>query len=303
MKYVIVIFALALNGLGYSQQLYKDSLYSYKKVTSETHEFTTINDEKLAFDYYRSAESKGQLPLVICVHGGGFVSGERDSKGLVYFAKRLAARGYAVASVSYRLTMKEVGFGCDITAEEKKKAIDGASSDILRSLEHILSKDSIFKVDRNKVVLLGSSAGAETVLNLAFMTDYSAALKDFKFAGLVSMAGAIMDITAINEQSKIPVQLFHGTGDPTVPYSAASHHYCLGNDPGYLMLYGGSAIAERLRGLGEAYYFYSVTGGAHEWAGKPFNLCFNEIVDFLFNDVVSPTMKRQTERTIHLLPK
>ncbi len=301
MRQFFILFILLDVSSAFAQnQLYRDSIYNYKKVVMQTHEFAAIDDEKLEFDYYRAVEAKGDLPLVICVHGGGFVTGERDSKGLIYFSKRLAARGYAVASVSYRLTMKDVGFGCDIKAEDKKKAIEDASSDVMRAVEHILYHDSTFEIDKRKVILLGSSAGAETVLNLAYMTDYSNVLKDFQFAGIVSMAGALIDINAINAENKIPTQLFHGTGDPTVPYNVAPHHYCPGNDPGYLMLYGGSAIAERLKGLGEAYYLYSITGGSHDWAGKPFNFCFNEIIDFLYNDILYPGVKRQTERTIVL---
>lgn len=300
MRYLLLSLILILTVSSFAQKQYKDSLYSYKKIEKTTFPFQTVNQEELAFDYYRSPDAKGQLPLVVYVHGGGFSMGERDNKGIQFFAKRLASRGYAVASVSYRLTMKERGFGCDISASDKVKAINDASDDVLAAVKAILSDKKTFDIDPKKVVLMGSSAGAETVLNMAFMHDYQDSLPEFKYAGVISMAGAMVDVAAINFENAIPTQLFHGTGDGTVPYGVAAHHFCSGKEPGYLMLYGSAPIAERLKGLGTAYYLYSVLGGAHEWAGKPTQSCFDEIIDFLYNDVVLPQMLRQTERTIKL---
>lgn len=299
MKQFFFLFILLSAFSSFAQnQLYRDSIYNYKKVVKETYDFITVNDEKLEFDFYKAKEASGLMPLIIYVHGGGFVSGQRDTKGIIQFAKRMASRGYAVASVSYRLTMKDVGFGCETAIEEKKRAINDASGDVLMAVKKILGETSIFQIDKEKIVLLGSSAGAETVLNLAYMTDYSKEIEGIKFAGVISMAGALIDLNSINFENAIPTQMFHGTGDPLVPYGIAAHHFCPNNDPGYLMLYGSSSIAERLKGMGKSYYLYSVTGGGHEWAGKPIYSCFTDIVDFLYNDVMSPSIKRQTERTI-----
>ena len=300
MRYLFAFALLLLSLSTFAQKQYKDSLYNYKKIEKTTFSFQTVNQEELAFDYYRSPDAKGQLPLVVYVHGGGFSMGERDNKGIQFFAKRLASRGYAVASVSYRLTMKDRGFGCDISANDKVKAINDASDDILAAVKTILNDQKVFDIDPKKVVLMGSSAGAETVLNMAFLQAYQDSLPEFKYAGVISMAGAMIDVSAINVDNAIPTQLFHGTGDGIVPYGVAAHHFCSGKDPGYLMLYGSGSIAERLKGIGVSYYLYSVLGGAHEWAGKPTQSCFEEIIDFLYNDVVLPQMTRQTERTIRL---
>jgi len=303
MKGTLICLLLLLPFLASTQELYKDSIYKYKKIEKTSHTYKTVNQEVLGFDFYRSPEATGKLPLLIYVHGGGFSMGERDNQGIVYFSKRLAARGYAVASVSYRLTMKDRGFGCDVTAAEKKKAISDASIDVLSALKQILSASDTFEIDQKKVVLMGSSAGAETVLHLAYNTAYKDSLPDFSLAGVISMAGALIDINTIDKDNVVPTQLFHGTGDGTVPYGVAAHHFCGGNDPGFLMLYGSGPISERLKGIGASYYLYSALGGAHEWAGRPTQHCINEIVDFLYYDVVSPSTIRQTERIIQLVQK
>lgn len=277
--------------------MFRDSIY--KKVTQSTHEFGPVEGETLKLDFFRAKDAKGKLPLVIYVHGGGFSAGSYNSGGIVSFAKRLAKRGYAVASVQYRLTMKDIGFGCDVPVDKKKEAIINASHDIMDGVKHMLDYNETFEIDPKRVILIGSSAGAETVLNLAYMFDYQEVLKDFRFAGVISLAGAILDPEAISKENAIPTQLFHGTGDAFLPYETGPHHYCGSSEPGFMMLYGAAPIARRLKGLGVPYYLYSITGGSHGWSGTPVNRCFTEIVDFLYNDIINPKTLRQTERTIN----
>ncbi len=297
MRTTLLLLVSLMVQLAFGQKLYLDSLY--KKVNMSTHKFGTLDDESLEFDFYRAEDAKGNLPLVVYVHGGGFSSGSRDSKGIQYFAKRLAQRGYAVASVSYRLTMKDIGFECEVTAEQKKEAFRNASHDVMMAVKHMLDYNSgTFQINDGKVVLVGSSAGAEAVLNLAYDFDYGEILNGFRFAGVIGMAGALTDLESISVASAIPTQLFHGTGDALIPYETGPHHYCGSKDSGYLMLYGSGPIARRLKGLGASYYLYTVNGGSHGWSAIPMNKCFSEIVDFLYNDIVYPKGARQTERTV-----
>lgn len=250
-------------------------------------------------DYYRAKEAKDKLPLVIYVHGGGFMVGNRGGKGLENFANKLASRGYAVASISYRLTMKDKGFGCDTEAQAKKKAFDEASVDVDNAVKYILENEKIFNIEKDKIVLSGSSAGAEAVLNTVYDFEHKELPKDFKYGGVISMAGALTTMENITGETAIPTQMFHGTGDSLVPFDVAPHHYCSDSQPGYWILYGSGTIARKLRGLGKSYYLYTVYGGSHRWAGKPMELFFEDIIDFLYNDVVNPISNRQTERTMN----
>jgi acetyl esterase/lipase len=56
----------------------------------------------LQLDLYLPRGAKAPVPAVVLVHGGGWRSGERSN--LAPLAVRLAARGYAAATVSYRLS-------------------------------------------------------------------------------------------------------------------------------------------------------------------------------------------------------
>ena len=56
----------------------------------------------LQLDLYLPRAAAGPAPVVLLVHGGGWRSGERSN--LAPLAVRLAARGYAAATVTYRLS-------------------------------------------------------------------------------------------------------------------------------------------------------------------------------------------------------
>ena len=281
-----------------AQTPYRDSTFSAIKMA--THTYANLPDSALKFDFYRAEEATGRLPLVVVVHGGGFVSGARDSEDMAAFSTRLAQWGYAVAAVSYRLTMKGIGFGCDVDAPQKIEAINSASDDVSLAVKYILDREDQFLIDQSKIVLFGSSAGAETILNLAYVYDNGVLPDAFQFAGLISLAGAMVTLKGLDATTAIPSQFFHGTGDELVPYDVAPHHYCNGTAPGFLMLYGSQAIAERVKGAGKSYYLYSVKGGSHSWATLPMTEAFEEMIDFLYQDVISNTKVRYTERTIDI---
>jgi para-nitrobenzyl esterase len=297
MKYLATILLIIAAKVSIAQTLYIDSIFS--EVNKTTYSFSTYNNETLQFDYYIADNAQEQVPLLVFVHGGGFSYGVRDSEDIVSFATKIAQRGYAVASVSYRLTMKGIGFGCDVEASKKIATIDSASYDVCSAIKYILDNNKIFRIDQNKIILAGSSAGAETVLNMAYVYEDETLPSGFNYAGVISMAGAIISLDKINRNTAIPTQLFHGTADRLVPYNIAPHHYCNSNDKGYLMLYGSEPIAERLKGLGTSYYFYSIDGGSHGWANLPMTMCFDEIIDFLYHDIISINSIRQTYRTIN----
>ncbi|MCB0653877.1 MAG: alpha/beta hydrolase [Saprospiraceae bacterium] len=297
MKYLATILLIIAAKVSIAQILYKDSIFF--EVNKTTYNFDTYKNEPLQFDYYQAGNARIKMPLLVFVHGGGFSNGVRDDAEIVRFATKLAQRGYAVASVSYRLTMKGIGFGCDVEFSKKIAAIDSASYDVNLAIKYMLDHDKEFHIDKNKIILAGSSAGAETVLNMAYVYEDETLPADFNYAGVIGMAGAITTLDKINANTAIPTQLFHGTGDRLVPYNIAPHHYCNSNDKGYIMLYGSEPIAERLKGLGASYYFYTIYGGSHSWAGLPMTRSFDEIIDFIYHDIISVNSVRQTNRTIN----
>jgi acetyl esterase/lipase len=62
--------------------------------------FSTVDEQELQLDLYRPKKASGMLPVVVWVHGGGWKNGSKDRCPAAW----LAAHGFTVASINYRLT-------------------------------------------------------------------------------------------------------------------------------------------------------------------------------------------------------
>jgi len=260
-------------------------------VAVETFTYSNKGGDNLEADIYSPAfDSDTSKAVIIYVHGGGFSGGTRNGAEIQKFCTKLAETGYFVVSVSYRLTRKGQpgGFGCDCPAAEKYKTFAVAVEDVRDATFFLIQNRKMFGIDPYKIILSGSSAGAETVLNAAYNPPncYDLEKGPVSYAGVISMAGAIPDTMAIYKESAVPTLLFHGTCDNLVPYAAASHRHCKKTEPGYLPLFGAYPISLRLRHLGIPYWLYTFCGGAHEIASLPMAQNFEEIKYFCYHFVI-----------------
>ncbi len=288
-----------LTTIVYAQDRYIDP--SYDEVLTETYTYATKDGENLDLDIYLPEyDSATKRATIIFVHGGGFSGGTRNSEGIVEFCGQLANYGYVVASISYRLTRKgkPEGFGCDCPANEKLNTFYAAVEDIQDATFFLIEHREQFSIDPQKIILIGSSAGAETVLNTAYQPPYCYGLDSgpVAYAGVISMAGAIPDTTVIYDESAVASLLFHGTDDVLVPYGTAPHHYCAKENPGYLILHGSQTIANKLEQLKVPCWLHTTCGGGHEIANTPMTKYFDEIVDFCYNFVIHD--KGETRYTV-----
>lgn len=101
----------------------------------------------LALDLYLPAPDAHGLPapLVVLVHGGGWASGERAT--MAPLAARLAARGFAAATVSYRLTGQA----------RYPAAVDYVRDAVL----WLRAQADACGVDSARIALAGASAGGQ----------------------------------------------------------------------------------------------------------------------------------------------
>lgn len=111
--------------------------------------------DELALDFYAPVgRSNRPAACVVVVHGGGWDGGERDELPALF--SNLARRGYAVASVSYRLA--------------PQNPWPAQREDILQAIAHLKRRATALKIDPNCLVLFGRSAGG----NLAEAVGYAA---------------------------------------------------------------------------------------------------------------------------------
>lgn len=104
------------------------------------------------------AKSDTPTPLVIYIHGGGFL---HNDKSKIYGAKEIdqfLAAGVSFATISYRYRTNPEG-------------ILGSLKDSKRALQFLRSKAWEYNIDKTRIGAYGSSAGAGTSLWLAFHDD------------------------------------------------------------------------------------------------------------------------------------
>jgi acetyl esterase/lipase len=125
---------------------------SNEKVNYEKITYKSIGTKDLTLDFYKSQLKLNFSPLIIIIHGGSWQSG--DNKQLPELNSYLAAKGYNVAAINYRLAPV---FKAPAPVEDSKDAID-----------FFITNAAKFNIDTNNIVLLGRSAGAQVALCAAY---------------------------------------------------------------------------------------------------------------------------------------
>jgi predicted peptidase len=294
MKKIIYYLLLCSFSFGFSQS----------NVTTYTYAIKGLDTLKMDVYTPKKMKKNDSVPVLLWMHGGGFVGGSRSYPSEVKLAELAAEKGYLGISISYRLTRKgqPTGFGCDCPKADKLLTFKNAAIDFLDAAKFIYENRALLGADTTKIIAGGSSAGAEGMLNAVYMREYFIDdLKNYqkiKFAGVFSLAGAMVNADYVSKDNALPSVFFHGTADNLVPFASAAHHLCKPEKKGYIMLDGSSTIVDRLLELEMPYYFYKVIGGKHELSNIPFDQ-LDEVFEF-FNNTI---FKREVIQTVRIIKK
>lgn len=183
----------------------------------------------LGMDLYAPQDAEPTHPCVIFIYGGGFTENNQKAESTRAFCRKLADDGFVTFAIDYRLGLKGfVSHGKMGMIKPTRNAIQMAAEDLFRALDCILKNASDLRVDPEKIILTGSSAGAITALQadyeLGNRTPMTAQIPaDFRFAGVVSFAGAIFSSDgAVKYRVHPPAPTFflHGTADRLVTYGS-----------------------------------------------------------------------------------
>jgi acetyl esterase/lipase len=191
---------------------------------------------------------EGPFPVVLWIHGGGWMSGSRVWTVDERFHERLLARGYAVADVDYRLAL-------EATYPAQQADIDAA----IRWLRH---HAAALRIDPGRFAALGESAGGQlaAIAGLTGPADLATRPnRDDPFSNpAILLGGPLAERTALARLASPlyqvhpaapPFQLVHGTEDEIVPFKEAA------------------GFAEALRAEGVRCDVLPVEGAGHVFAG------------------------------------
>ena len=275
---------------------------TFSQATVTTYTYAIRGLDTLQMDVYtpKNMIKTDSLPVMLWMHGGGFVGGSRTFPSEVKLAQLATENGYLGVFISYRLTRKGqlTGFGCDCPKAEKILTFKNAAIDFLDAAKFIYQNKVLLGANTDRIIAGGSSAGAEGMLYAVYMKEYFVEdlkpYQDVKFAGVFSLAGAMVNADYITKTNALPSAFFHGTDDNLVPYGSGPHHLCAPTRVGYLMLDGSATIVEKLKKLEKPFYLHKVIGGKHEMSSIPFDQLddvFRFFDQTVFNNDIIQTIK------------
>ena len=164
-------------------------------------DYAVRDGKRLQLDLYLPAGGPPAI-AVLLVHGGGWRSGERDN--LAPMAVRLAARGIASATVTYRL------------ADEAR--YPAAIHDVKAALRWVRANAAAYGIDPQRIAVAGASAGGQ-IASLAGVTDGLAQFDPDADGTVSSAAQAIINIDGLSDFTSEAARLHED--DPAKKPSAA----------------------------------------------------------------------------------
>ena len=157
--------------------------------------------------YYPEGDNSESRPLLLMMHGGSFLFGNREEAGQVAWCRHFASLGYVAASIDYRLGFWPSQHGL---LQAERDALDDADS----ALACLLGRSDL-RIDPTRVFAAGTSAGAILALGLAYVLYGKCPPKgfqprlgaDFRIRAVGDLWGYVRDLTVLenaHSRSRIP---------------------------------------------------------------------------------------------------
>ncbi|MDA8886788.1 alpha/beta hydrolase [Bacteroidia bacterium] len=132
-------------------------------------------------------------PLIVLIHGGTWLLGSKEDVSVVRMREDFAKRGYASASVNYRLgqfnthlrvncnvsSLFDVNWNCLNMADESEwyRAQHRAVQDVNGAIRFLVNNATSYNIDPSNIFIVGESAGGFVALSAGF-TDNNSELID-----------------------------------------------------------------------------------------------------------------------------
>ncbi len=151
--------------------------------------YAVLGGRSLHLDFARP-EGPGRAPVVLLVHGGGFRGG--DKRDLERLLLGLAARGYAAASVEYRLVGKgEAEFPAGV-------------ADVRCAARFLESRADTLHIDAHRMAAVGFSAGGPLAASLALQSEVPALDADCPYHDALHLDAAVAFYAPLDFRPAVP---------------------------------------------------------------------------------------------------
>ncbi|MBN2878355.1 MAG: alpha/beta hydrolase [Clostridia bacterium] len=151
-------------------------------------------DDFLLLDVYRPKNEKGKLPVIVSVHGGGWVYGNKEV--YQHYCMSLAKKGFAVVNFNYRLAPKA-----------KFMTI---MEDVNSAFEWVIDNSEKYGMDTDNIFAVGDSAGAHLLGVYSALCTNPSYADNFAFAPpsgfapkAIALNCGIYDINTMLEGSRL----------------------------------------------------------------------------------------------------
>lgn len=206
------------------------------------------SDARNNMDVFLPANRDSNTEMVILIHGGAWVAGDKSDFSNSTFTGRLLQKGFAVASINYR-------YACG----DFRKQMD----DIGTAIQHIRSKAGNWNIAGSRFALLGGSAGGhlallyghafdtmrlvKAIVSIVGPTDltdtlfhryashYGIAYVFEQFLG-TTLQGSYQvyrDASPIFNAANVPSLFIYGKRDDLIPYQHGTRMHDVMNAAGY----------------------------------------------------------------------
>lgn len=186
--------------------------------------------------YLPAARTLEKTKVVVLIHGGSWSGGDKSEFNAAIAALRVMLPDFAFVNINYRL------------ASNGNNQFPTQANDIQSAIDLIVSKAADYKINTNKMVLIGASAGAHLALLHTYKNNSAGRIKGVidlfgptdlvslynnhpfpdasqltlrNFLGFTPAAkpSVYSDASPINfvSSQSVPTQIFHGAMDYVVP--------------------------------------------------------------------------------------
>lgn len=253
--------------------------------------YDTIDKQELKLDICAPKEG-GPYPCVVVFHGGAWIGGSRKDlsvgpKGGPSFIEEVAARGYVVASVGYRLAPKHQ-FPAQI-------------QDARAAVRFLRANAKTYGIDRDKFAAAGFSAGGHLALLLGLADkvdgwDVGSNLDQSpRVQCVVDFFGptdlSLYNTEAIQDAYLVPVFGKTAKTDKEVFKRASPVTYASKSAPPVLIFHGtfdvvvpvghSETLTKKLKDCGASCELVTLFGEGHGWNGRALTKSVTQALTFL----------------------